>query len=202
MFTWVIGQTSNSIGNKSEFKSIEVETGIIYPIGNLEKYMNTSVIFGVWKRNEWSESTLINYGGQFFFPKHHNFNYVNDPYESNTKSFAGNLGARMDKKLLMNDMNKVSIISSTTFGYGFYFFDDIKRREEYDNLPESKKGEDSKPLFNRPFSTIHFGQSIKINYKQIGVFAQYSYTPYYLFSKVIDKKFGEQAIMLGITYRQ
>ena len=198
----VYAQHDTLVNERQEFKKIETEIAWINPIGELIDYYNPTPAFGIWVRNIWSSNSVLNYGFQVSFPKNHRFEFVQDNYTSSTKSFAGNLGLKLDKVIIGKLEDKHFLTWSTHLGYGFYFYDDVKLREEYNNWSKKKKEEDTKPIFIRPFSTIHLGQSIKYNFQNMGVFVQYSFTPYYLFNNVIDKRFGSQSISLGISYKQ
>lgn len=112
------------------------------------------------------------------------------------------VGMKLDKTILHSSEREVVLIWSSSFGYGFYFYDDVKARQEYEEWPDWKKDKEEKPIFSKPFSTIHIGQGLKFRIKDFGLHARYNYSPYSLFSKRITKEFGAQSISIGLFYRQ
>lgn len=198
----LIAQEMHAEADSLNFKRFEAEVSWFTPIGALKNYMNPTPLFGMWYRSQFSENSIINYGLQLSFPKEHAFEYANADFNSTTKSLAGNLGLRLDKALFKNNAGTRSLNWSTHFGYSFYFYDDVKLREEYAGWSPKRKEEEGEPVFIRPFSTFHIGQSIKLNINNVGLFAQYTYSPYHIFTKGIDRNFGSQHFNIGISYRQ
>lgn len=184
------------------FQYVEVEGGITVPIGKLTNSMNAAPNIGLWVRKPQAQNSVWAYGFSINFPKRTPLQYVNADFETETKSFAGMIGLRLDKIYPAHRAKNTDLIWSSSFGYGFYFFDDVRARAEYDNLPPSKKNEDEKPIFIRPFSTIYVGQGLQLRVRNFGVQARYNYTPYALFTDIIDQNFGAHSVSLGVFYRQ
>lgn len=185
-----------------KFKVVEVEGGVSVPIGNLKSMMNTAPNIGLWFRKPINKNSNYAIGASVNFPKKAAFHYANEDCRSTTKSFSGMVGLKLNKKIVSFNKDEMDISWSSTFGYGFYFYNDIKAREAYEQWPESKKKNDEKPIFNKPFSTIYVGQGLVFRIKDFGLHARYNYAPYSLFSNIITKEFGAQSVTIGLFYRQ
>ncbi|TJZ62907.1 hypothetical protein FAZ15_00955 [Sphingobacterium olei] len=186
----------------STFKYVEVEAGATIPLGNLKNTMNVAPNIGVWVRQPYTEKSIWAFGFSVNFPKKTTFQYINDDYETETKSFSGVIGFRLDKHYTLNKAKNIDIIWSSVLGYGMYLFDDVRARAEYETWSESKKDKEDKPVFIRPFSTIHVGQGLQLRIRDFGLQTRYNYAPYHAFSDIIDNRFGTHSVTVGLFYRQ
>lgn len=151
----VLAQTKDST-----FQYVEVEGGTTIPIGNLKNTMNTAPNIGLWMRKPNVHNSVWALGFSVNFSKSKTIRYVNDDFETKTKSFSGVVGFRLDKNFPIHKEKKIDLVWSSVMGYGFYLFDDVRARTEYASLSPSKKEEDDKPIFIKPFSTIHIAQGV------------------------------------------
>lgn len=193
--------TIDSIG-RQYFTRVEVEAGVNVPLGALKQTTNLSPNIGLWYRTPISDNSIYSIGGSVYFPKSTKIKYLKDDFQSETKSFAGVLGLKLDKILIASPNGKSSLIWSSILGYGFYFFDDVRARAEYDTWSQSKKDKNDKPTFVKPFNTVHLAQGLLLQYHEYGIHFRYNYAPYHIFSDIIDKNFGSQSFTIGVFYRQ
>lgn len=196
-----LATTIDSIGGQY-FTRIEVEAGVNVPLGALKQTANLSPNVGLWYRTPFSENSVYSIGGSVYFPRSTNIQYLKDDFQSETKSFAGVLGLKLDKTILTSTSGKSSLVWSSILGYGFYFFDDVRARAEYDTWSQSKKDKNDKPTFVKPFNTVHLAQGLLFQYRGYGIHFRYNYAPYHIFTDIIDKKFGSQSLTIGLFYRQ
>jgi len=202
----LLAQATDFIVNQdtyaAPFKQVVVEGGVTIPIGKLSNMMNVSPNVGFWYRIPKENNIIQNIGFSINFPKSQNFNYVNDNYTTEIKSFSGLLGVKMDKLFWINEQKHRNLEWSSVIGYGFYFFDDVRARAEYATWSASKKDQEDKPAFIKPFSTVHLAQGFKINLKNFGIYTRYNYAPYSIFTDIIDNNFGAHSVSVGFYYRQ
>ncbi|GGH18860.1 hypothetical protein FAZ19_11280 [Sphingobacterium alkalisoli] len=186
----------------STFQYVEIEAGATIPVGNLKNTMNIAPNIGLWLRQPYAEKSIWACGFSFNFPKKTTFQYIKDEYETETKSFSGVIGFRLDKKYTLNKAKNIDLIWSSVLGYGMYLFDDVRARAEYETWSKSKKDKEDKPVFIKPFSTIHVAQGLQLQIQDFGLQARYNYAPYEAFSDIIDNRFGAHSVTVGLFYRQ
>jgi hypothetical protein len=179
----MLGREARGQQSEEKFQYVTVEGGVTIPVGKLKNTMNIA-------------PNIVN------FPKSTTIHYRNDDFQTETKSLSGIIGFRFDQNYSLHRAKQIDIGWSSIAGYGFYFFDDVRARAEYESLPPSKKDKDEKPIFIRPFSTVHIGQGIQLRIRDFGIQARYNYAPYALFSDIIDDRFGAHSISVGLFYRQ
>lgn len=199
--THALATTIDSIGSPY-FTRIEVEAGMNVPLGSLKQTANLSPSIGLWYRIPISDNSTYSIGTSVYFPKSTGIRYLKDDFQSETKSFVGVLGLKLDKTILTFQKGKSSLAWSSVLGYGFYFFDDVRARADYDTWSQSKKDKNDKPAFIKPFNTVHLAQGLLFQYHGYGIHFRYNYAPYHIFTDIIDKSFGSQSFTLGVFYRQ
>jgi hypothetical protein len=198
----MLGREARGQQSEEKFQYVTVEGGVTIPVGKLKNTMNIAPNIGFWVRKPYTESSILAVGASVNFPKSTTIHYRNDDFQTETKSLSGIIGFRFDQNYSLHRAKQIDIGWSSIAGYGFYFFDDVRARAEYESLPPSKKDKDEKPIFIRPFSTVHIGQGIQLRIRDFGIQARYNYAPYALFSDIIDDRFGAHSISVGLFYRQ
>jgi len=198
----ILADTLKAQNQADPFQYVEVEGGVTIPIGNLRNTMNTAPNVGLWIRQPYTNNSIWAFGFSFNFPKNTHIQYVNDDFETETKPFSGVVGFRLDKRYSLHKEKKIDLVWSSIMGYGFYLFDDVRARAGYESWPQSKKDDEDKPVFVKPFSTIHIGQGVQLRIQDFGVQARYNYAPYAVFSDIIDSRFGSHSLTVGLFYRQ
>lgn len=205
LFTIAISLVSTELSAQtkdSTFQYVEVEGGTTIPIGNLKNTMNVAPHVGLWIRQPYTQHSIWSFGFNFNFPKSTTIQYVNDDFETKTKSFSGVVGFRLDKSFPIHNEKKIDLVWSSIMGYGFYFFDDVRARAVYERLPPSKQEKEDKPIYIKPFGTVHIAQGVQLRIRDMGIHARYNYAPYSIFSDIIDHRFGAHSISIGLSYRQ
>ncbi|WP_257667029.1 hypothetical protein [Parapedobacter tibetensis] len=189
-------------GYSNVFEPLVIEAGITIPIGNLKRMMNAAPNLGFWYRTQQEHHSILSYGFSVNFPNRKDFAYTNEEYQSHTKSFSGMVGLKLDKVYPISQKRYMDLEWTSVLGYGFYLYDDVREREQYNQWPQWKKDKEEEPAFVKPFSTFHISQGAKLRMRDFGILARYNYAPYAIFSDIIDEKFGAHSITVGIFYRQ
>lgn len=184
----------------TKYPKFYIETGIHIPVDALSKVIKPSPFLGFWYRNEFQKDNFVEFGCTIFIPiKEQNFTFkVPDTLiKTKPEGVSGMVGFRFNKLYHPSQNENFTLEWKTSFGYAFFMYD-----ANYHRYLNQLEDPNSNKPDTRAFSTIHTGMGIKINYKNVGCLVHYQWTPYHLFSDYIDKKFGAQAVQIGIFYRQ
>lgn len=184
---------------KEKYERFYLEVGTVIPTGQLKNQFSTSANFGLWYRQKTVFENYVDYGVSLYIPNQPKpifLNYADNIQETRSRKFAGSVNVRFSKVYPINLSYQFE--THATAGFGFYSYD-ISFRENPNNCGEKN----DQPCSNfHTFNTLHLGLGAKLRYKNVGIYMQYNYAPYYLFSKYIDKSFGEGYISLGLVYYQ
>ncbi|WP_294824768.1 hypothetical protein [uncultured Flavobacterium sp.] len=179
------------------------EAGIRVPLGNMADKVGPSPEFGLWFRTRMDESNdMLDVGISIHIPgKTHEFDYTTPDslYRTKANGVSGMIGFRPTKVYTVGFDLSLEWVS--TFGYAFMMYDDKEARYKHKAFPEEFEDSDN-TSFIKAFSTFHIGQGIRLNYANVGMEVNYSYTPYGLFTNYVPRNFGSHSFSFGIVYRQ
>ena len=181
--------------NTADYEQIYVEAGFVQPIGKLSSQFEMSPSFGFWFRNKLVKSDYIDFGFNFFIPKHPsiiNVKYRDAVLQYKSKHFGINIGTRFAKVIPLSlKNNNCNVEWNSGIGLALNVY-------KAPNEVEFGKNEHSGEVL----TTFYISQGIKLNYKNVGFQCHYQFSPYKLFSERIDNNYGSQSLMFGIVYRQ
>lgn len=91
-----------------------------------------------------------------------------------------------------------SLETNASAGFGFYSYD-ISFRENPKNC-----GENNDQICSdfASFNTFHLALGTTLRYKNFGIYTQYNFAPYHVFTPKIDKNFGISYLSVGLVYFQ
>jgi len=179
----------------NNFERVYIEVGAVKPLGIMADKFELSPSFGFWFRSRLVKEDFIDFGFNFFLPKNAstiNFKFRDSILEYKSKNFAITIGTRFVK---------IMPLSLQTKNFNFEWNSGIGLALNSYQAPkgiEFKEGEHSEELL----TTLYLSQGIKINYKNIGLYCHYHYSPYSLFNTKIEGEYGSQSLLFGIVYRQ
>jgi hypothetical protein len=171
----------------------------MYPLGALSTKFHPSPSIGFWVRTKVEERYSIDAGFSFYVPRRSSeFDYTigHQIYKLDAKGFSGMVGTRFSRNFSLD--KNFDLVWDSSVGYAFFMYDDRYQRgiDKEDGTYNGNSG------YTKGFSTIHLGQGLKLNYKNVGLQVQYQFTPYSLFYSELDNDFGSQALTVGLYYRQ
>ncbi|CAM3455178.1 hypothetical protein FLLO111716_11620 [Flavobacterium longum] len=197
----VVAQPDSNAQHMKQFAPVEnvyVEFGGLSPMGTLREYQKASANFGFWavaKRfaNEQLEAgfnlTLAKPGKAFTSQK---FDSI---FSNRAKAVSGMIGLRYARRYPMGKGGSWTAEVFPSLGYGFFGYESqLKSTQSDGQIPDGERK-------FKALSTIHVGQGFRINYKNVGLQAQYQFTPYDWFSRN-DETIGAHSLTFGIVYRQ
>lgn len=179
-----------------------VEAGARVPLDKMEDKIDVSPEFGFWFRSRMDDRDMLDIGGSFYIPTNRReFDYTTPDsiFSVKAKGVSGMAGFRVSKVYTVGFNLSVEWLS--TFGYAFFVYDDKEARYLHKIHPEDFKDSDNHS-FTKAFSTFHIGQGVRLNYANVGLQANYNYTPYGLFTDYVPSNFGSHSLTVGIIYRQ
>lgn len=180
----------------SGYERVYVEAGMWQPLDNLSETVNPSVNFGFWFRTKTNEKEMIEFGFNFTVPDSnlpYEFKADGTVYRNRATGLFGMVGVRYGRSYPLSADGKRSVEIFPSLGAAFFG----QRTISVENSP-GIEGEERSP---RSLGTVHVGQGVRLNFRNIGIQAQYQFTPYAL-NPHIPKNFGAQSLTFGIVYRQ
>lgn len=197
----VVAQSKNDghgLKQTAATENVYIEFGGFSPIGQLREYQKPSVNFGFWavaKRfgNEQLEVgfnlTLAKPGKAFTSQK---FDSI---FSNRAKAVSGMIGFRYARRYPIGKGGSWTAEVFPSLGYGFFGYESqLKSAQSDGQIPDGERKFKAQ-------STVHVGQGFRINYKNVGLQAQYQFTPYDWFSRN-DETIGAHSLTFGIVYRQ
>ena len=185
-----------------DYKSVYIEAGILYPLGNLKSRILPSPNIGFWHKTKIYELESFDFGFNVSVIKSEN-NFVYEKKDSlfsnKPRGISGMVGFRYCKVFELSKKNKnINLELFPSFGYAF-----LMHKSTFTGFanPENTNSVNDK-VSKRALSTLHIGQGLKLNFNNVGLHVQYQFTPYSLLYKYIDNDFGSQSLIFGIYYRQ
>jgi len=195
----VFSQKTENEVLKFNYERISFEAGVVMPLGDLSQQFDESINLGLWYRTRITTNNYLDFGVSFYIPQNPSpiFLRLKDNFqETRARNFAGAINIRGVKTYSIN-MN-YSLETNASAGFGFYSYD-ISFRENPNNCGSNN----DQPCSDfKTFNTIHLGVGSTLRYKNFGVYTQYNFAPYSLFSKSIDKNFGNSYLSFGVVYFQ
>jgi hypothetical protein len=192
-------QTNEEATIKYEYERLSFEVGAVVPLGYLSQQFKPSANLGFWYRSRVANNNFMDCGVSFYIPQNPSkiiLKMNNYFQETRSRNFAGSINIRGVRTYPIN-MN-YSLETNASAGFGFYSYD-ISFGENPRNCGENK---DQACSDFRTFNTIHLAIGTTLRYKNLGIYSQYNFAPYHLFSNKIDKNFGQSYLSLGVVYFQ
>ncbi|MGB5982230.1 MAG: hypothetical protein WBG46_08805 [Nonlabens sp.] len=190
----MLGQNQRASDQKMG-PTLRLETGIYYPLGDFEKYIDPSPAFNIIAGIPLSDAWRLDPGLQLFIPQSRKPLTVNGddgPKSGRINSLSGHLGASINRILNLSP----KILMEPRMGIGFSF---LQTDAEKENVPK----ESNDKFYGSETIYLQGGLGIKFfafRYSYIGLEFNYYFTPYNLFGKRFISSIGNQAISLGISY--
>lgn len=195
------------VKDTAKYKRFKLESGLFVPIGNLRDKIGISSQTAIWYRTRVDHNDMMDFGLNIIIPKVENsFVYKGKDSIYNVKSKGLNLmvGCRMNKNYKINIFNKKNNLEwSSSFGASFFSFED-KENPEDDSGWESD-GNDGQvyriDTNTKALTCLYLAQGIGLSSNGFGVHVDYNYTPYDLFSKRIEKGFGNSSLTMSLSLK-
>lgn len=173
------------------FKRNYIEIGIGNPAGTLANKYNYSTNIGYYVRNKINHDQFIDFGLELNFLV--GADSINYKFKKEIVMLqSNNIGLHLDmrySRIIYFSKNHATfnIESNTGVGWSAFFYKISKtlNKGTYD--------------FNSNINTIHCSQTLKLNYKSLGIYLQLKYFPTSLFNKNIDDDFGQVAYSFGLV---
>ncbi|WP_339888311.1 hypothetical protein [uncultured Flavobacterium sp.] len=189
------GFSQNDSIDINEYERVYIEVGFVKPLGKMANKFETSPSVGFWFRNRIVNDDYIDFGFNFFIPKKArdvDFRYRDSIVKYKSEHFGISIGTRFAKIISMsNQTRSFNLEWNTGIGLGLNFYE----------APNELAFEE-KEFTSEVLTTFYISQGIKLNYKNIGFQCHYNFSPYDLFNKKINEKYGSQYLMFGLVYRQ
>ena len=113
-------------------------------------------------------------------------------------------GCRMNKNYPVTIFKRTKTLEwSSTFGGSFFSFED---KENPENESGWQTDENGNQVYNidtntKALSCLYLAQGIGLSSKRLGIRIDYNYTPYNLFSKRIEKSFGNSSLTMSLNLK-
>ena len=190
------------------YKRYNVELGVRVPLGNLAAKMGTSPELGFWYRTRIEHNDMLDFGITLYLPqKRERFDYVapDSLYRVKAEGVSGMVGMRFCKVLKLPGRYDKSLEWVTSYGWAFFTYHDTPAELHDERNPDPEPRAEGEIVMNthtKSFSTFHVGQGLRFNFHNFGLLAQYSYSPYGIFSDHVPKDFGSHSLSLSLIYQQ
>ena len=198
-FFYSFSQTKETENIKFSYERFSFEVGSVVPLGELSKQFDTSINLGLWYRTSITNDNFIDFGVSFYIPQNPSpiVLKMKDYFqETRSRNFAGSINMRGVKSYHIHD--NFSIETNASAGFGFYSYD-LSFRENPRNCGENN---DQRCSDFNTFNTIHLAVGTTLRYKNFGIYSQYNFAPYHLFTPKIDSSFGQSYLSFGVVYFQ
>lgn len=194
--TFIFAQSA--LRKTSVYERVYVEAGICQPIGGLQQVVNTSFNFGFWFKTNIPErkNESIDLGFNLSVPDSNQpFRYEDEEnvFRNRANVLFGMVGVRYNKNYPVSANGKCSLDVFPSLGYSFFGSRTVAM-DGFDEIPDDKR--ESPTL-----SAVHVGQGVRVNFGNVGLQAQYQFTPYDWFSRRVDA-IGSHSVTFGVVYRQ
>lgn len=183
------------------YERFMIEAGMRMPLGSLADKVGASPEFGFWFRSRMRNSDMFDLGFSVYVPTQvKDFKYTDrgNTYNVKASGASGMAGFRVNKMYTLGGTRfKKSVEWTSSFGYAFFMY-----RDRYQPEIENPTIQMSEVNILKSFSTFHIGQGIRFNIDNVGLQANYSYTPYAQFSNHVTNDFGAHSVTVSLAYRQ
>ncbi|MGV3698120.1 hypothetical protein [Flavobacterium sp.] len=189
----------------TKYQRIKIASGIFIPVGNLKDKIGVSSQTSIWYRTRIDHNDMMDLGLNIVVPNARNsFAYQgNDSiYNVKTKGLSFMIGCRMNKNYPVTIFNKKNNFEwSSSFGASFFSFEDKENPGDESGFYTDGNGTRIYRIDTntKALSCFYLGQGIGVSYSKFGFHLEYSYTPYDLFSKRIEKGFGSSSLTMSLS---
>lgn len=179
-----------------KYKRFKIESGVVIPLGNLKDKIGVSNQIGFWYRTRIEHNDIMDLGMNIVLPNVENsFKYKgNDSiFNVKAKGITIMIGCRMNKSYPLNIFNKKRTFEwRSTFGASFFSFEDKENPEDESGFYTDENGNQYYRIDTntKTLSCFYLAQGIGLSSNKLGFHIDFNYTPYDLFSKRIEKGFG------------
>jgi hypothetical protein len=195
------------VKDTTKYQRFKIELGMFIPVGNLRDKIGVSNQASFWYRTRIEHNDMMDFGINFIVPNVENsfvYKGKDSIYNVKAKGLSIMLGCRMNKNYQVTIFNRKKTLEwSSTFGGSFFSFED-KENPEYDggwHTDENGSHVYKIDTNTRALSCIYLAQGIGLSSNRLGIHIDYNYTPYDLFSKRIEKGFGNSSLTMSLSLK-
>lgn len=195
------------IKDTTKYKRLKIESGVVIPLGNLKDKIGISNQFAFWYRKRIDHNDMMDLGINFIIPNVQNsFIYKgNDSiFNVKAKGITVMIGCRMNKNYSLIIFNRKRVLEwSSTFGASFFSFEDKENPEDESGFYIDDNGSQVYRIDTntKALSCFYLAQGIGLYSNKFGFHIDYNYTPYDLFSKRIEKSFGNSSLTMSLNLK-
>ena len=195
------------VKDTTKYKRFKIECGMFIPIGNLKDKIGVSSQTGFWYRTRIEHNDMMDFGINIIVPNIENsFAYQGKDsiYNVKAKGVTIMLGCRMNKNYPVTIFNKKQTFEwSSTFGASFFSFEDKENPQDESGFYTDENGNQVYRIDTntKALSCVYLAQGIGLSSNRLGFHIDYNYTPYDLFSKRIQKGFGNSSLTMSLSWK-
>jgi hypothetical protein len=195
------------VKDTTKYPRVRIESGMFIPVGNLKDKIGVCSQTGIWYRTRIDHNDMMDLGINVIIPNAENsFVYKGQDsiYNVKAKGLTIMLGCRMNKHYQVTIFSRKKTLEwSSTFGGSFFSFEDKEHPEDESGWHTDGNGNQ---VYNIDTNTkmlncLYLAQGIGMSSKRIGIHIDYNYTPYDLFSKRVEKGFGNSSLTMSLNLK-
>lgn len=195
------------VKDTTKYKRLKIESGILIPMGNLKDKIGVSSQTALWYRTRIDHNDMMDFGINIIVPNVQNsFAYQGKDslYIVKAKGVTVMLGCRMNKHYPVTIFNRKKTFEwSSTFGGSFFSFEDKENPEDESGYYTDENGNEYYRIDTntKALSCVYLAQGIGLSSNRLDFHIDYNYTPYDLFSKRIQKGFGNSSLTMSLSWK-
>lgn len=195
------------VKDTTKYQRVRVESGMFIPVGNLKDKMGVSSQTSIWYRTRIDHNDMMDFGINIIVPNVENsfvYKGKDSIYNVKAKGLTIMFGCRMNKNYPVTIFNRKKTLEwSSTFGGSFFSFEDKENPEDDSGWHTDGNGNQVYKVDTntKALSCVYLAQGIGLSSKSLGIHIDYNYTPYDLFSKRIEKGFGNSSLTMSLNLK-
>lgn len=195
------------VKDTTKYQRFKIESGMFIPLGNLKDKIGISSQTAVWYRTRIEHNDMMDFGINIIVPNTENsFEYKgNDSiYNVKAKGLTIMIGCRMNKNYSITIFNRKKTLEwSSTFGASFFSFEDKENPEDDSGWHTDENGNQVYKIDTntKALSCLYLAQGIGLSSNRFGFHVDYNCMPYDLFSKRIEKGFGNSSLTMTLSLK-
>jgi hypothetical protein len=207
IFLSLAANAQEFVKDTTKYPRIKIESGMFIPIGNLKDKIGVSSQTGFWYRTRIDHNDMMDLGVNIVIPKAENsFAYQgkDSVYNVKAKGVTIMIACRMNKNYPVTIFNrKKNFEWSSTFGGSFFSFEDKEHPEDESGWYINDNGDRTYRFDTntKSLNCLYLAQGIGLSSNRLGIHIDYNYTPYDLFSKRVEKGFGNSSLTMSLSLR-
>lgn len=195
------------VKDTTKYARFKVESGMFIPMGSLKDKIGVSSQTSFWYRTRIEHNDMMDFGINIIVPNVENsFAYQGKDsiYIVKAKGVTIMVGFRMNKNYPVTIFNRKNNFEwSSTFGGSFFSFEDKENPEDESGYYTDENGNEIYRIDTntKALSCVYLAQGIGLSSNRFGLHIDYNYTPYDLFSKRIEKGFGNSSLTMSLSLK-